>query len=77
MFSPPAGDFFEAVLLQQPQVIFSKLFYCSSRRQQKLSKKIEKHVVFLGFQTTRYRQFFGVVLELARPSEARCFPPGW
>ena len=97
MFSPPAGDFFEAVLLQQPQateaveknrkkccfsrisddtlgsfwrgfgtsssfrgtvfslrqVIFSKLFYCSSRRQQKLSKKIEKHVVFLGFQKTR------------------------
>ena len=100
---PPAGDFFEAVLLQQPQateavekccfsrisddtlgcrkccfsrisddtlgifwrgfgtsssfrgmvfsfrqVIFSKLFYCSSRRQQKLSK----NVVVLGFQTT-------------------------
>ena len=22
------------------------------------------------------RQFFGVVLELARPSETRCFPPG-
>ena len=87
----PGGDFFEAVLLQQPQategnrscqkmlffedfrrhvrqffwrgfgtsssfrgtvfsprqVIFSKLFYCSSRRQQKLSKKIEKNVVFL------------------------------
>ena len=100
---PPAGDFFEAVLLQQPQateavekgcfsriseetlgsfwrgfgtsssfrgtvfsprqVIFSKLFYCSSRRQQKLSTK----VVFLGFQ---------MVLELVRPSEARCFPPG-
>ena len=32
------------------QVIFSKLFYGSSRRQQKLSKK----VVFLGFQ--KYRQ---------------------
>ena len=27
------------------EVIFSKLFYCSSRRQQKLSK----NVVFLGF----------------------------
>ena len=27
-------------------MIFSKLFYCSGRRQQKLSKK----VVFLGFQ---------------------------
>ena len=73
VFSCPAGDFFEAVLRQQPQateavekgcfsrisevtlstfsssfrgmvfsprqVIFSKLFYCSSRRQQKLSKK--------------------------------------
>ena len=78
---PPAGDFFEAVLLQQPQateavdkgcfsrisdgfgtsssfrgtvfsprqVIFSKLFCCSSRRQQKLWKK----VVFLGFQKRR------------------------
>ena len=36
------------------QVIFSKLFYCSSRRQQKLSKK----VVFLGFQTTRWAVFW-------------------
>ena len=86
----PAGDFFEAVLRQQPQateavekgcffqdfrsdvrhffwrgfgtcssfrgtvfsprqVIFSKLFYGSSRRQQKLSKK----VVFPGFQKWR------------------------
>ena len=61
MFSPPAGDFLEAVLLQQPQA----------------TETIEKNVVFLGFQTTRYRQFLGVVLELARPSEARCFPPGW
>ena len=39
---PPGKYFFEA----SRQVIFSKLFYCSSRRQQKLSKK----VVFLGFQ---------------------------
>ena len=90
---PPRGDFFEAVLLQQPQatesveicrkmlfflgfqtkgwaffwrgfgtsssfrgmvfppreVFFAKLFYCSSRRQQNLSK----NVVFLGFQTTQ------------------------
>ena len=36
----------EAWCFPPRQVIFSKLFYCSSRRQQKLSKK----VVFLGFQ---------------------------
>ena len=49
------------------QVIFSKLFYCSGRRQQKLSKKVvflgfqkrqnlqklSKNVVFLGFQKPR------------------------
>ena len=44
------------------QVIFSKLFYCSSRRQQKLSKK----VVLLDFRRD-IRQFFGVVLELVCP----------
>ena len=48
---PPAGDFFEAVLLQQPQA----------------TEAVET-VVFPGFH--------GVVLDLARPSEARCFPPG-
>ena len=57
---PSGRYFFEA----PRQVIFSKLFYCSSRRQQKLSKK----VVFLRFQKTEtIRQFFGVVLELVRP----------
>ena len=56
---PPAGDFFEAVLLQQPQA----------------TEAVEKGCFFLGFRSD-VRQFFGVVSELARPSEARCFPPG-
>ena len=64
----------EARCFPPRQVIFSKLFYCSSRRQQKLSKKIEKMLFFWDFRR-HVRQFFGVVLELARPSEARCFPP--
>ena len=55
------------------QVIFSKLFYCSGRRQQKLSKKVvflgfqkgqnlqklSKNVVFLGFQATFPAPFRG------------------
>ena len=56
---PPAGDFFEAVLLQQPQATEAVEKGCFSRIS-------ERDV----------RQFFGVVLELVRPSEARCFPPG-
>ena len=37
------------VFSAREEVIFSKLFYCRTRRQQKLSK----NVVFLEFQTTR------------------------
>ena len=55
----PAGDFFEAVLRQQPQATEAVEKGCFSRISE----------VTLG-------TFFGVVLELARPSEARCFPPG-
>ena len=40
MFFPPGGDFFEAVLLQQPQATASV-------------ENLSKNVVFLGFQTTR------------------------
>jgi len=40
VFPPPAGDFFEAVLLQQPQAT-------------EAVEKNRKNVVFLGFQTTR------------------------
>ena len=42
--------YFRGTVFSPREVIFSKLFYCSSRRQQKLSK----NVVFRGFQTTRY-----------------------
>ena len=59
---PPAGDFFEAVLLQQPQATEGN----RSCRKMLFFEDFRRHV----------RQFFGVVLELARPSEARCFPPG-
>ena len=55
---PPAGDFFEAVLLQQPQATEAVEKCCSRISDDTLGS------------------FFGVVLELARPSEARCFPPG-
>ena len=47
---PPAGDFFEAVLLQQPQA----------------TEAVEKGCFFEDFRSD-VRQFFGVVLELARP----------
>ena len=40
VFFPPGGDFFEAVLLQQPQATESV-------------ENLSKNVVFLGFQTTR------------------------
>ena len=59
---PPAGDFFEAVVLQQPQATEGN----RSCRKMLFFEDFRRHV----------RQFFGVVLELARPSEARCFPPG-
>ena len=90
------------------EVIFSKLFYCSSRREQNLSKnvlflseawrfpareviavlllaaagnricrKIYRKMPFFWDFRRRIRHFFGVVLELVRPLEAWCFfPPG-
>ena len=45
---PPGGDFFEAVLLQQPQATESVEKCCFSRHV-----RLSKNVVFLGFQTTR------------------------
>ena len=65
----------EARCFPPRQVIFSKLFYCSSRRQQKAIEAVEKCCFFDDFRR-HVRQFFGVVLELARPSATRCFPPG-
>ena len=62
---PPAGDFFEAVLLQQPQATEAVEKGCFSRISQET----------LGSFLAWFWKFFGVVLELARPSEARCFPP--
>ena len=44
MFPPPAGDFFEAVLLQQPQ---------ATEAVEKCCFPPGENVVFLGFQTTR------------------------
>ena len=61
----------EAWCFPAGRLFFRSCFTASSRRQQNLSK----NAVFLRFQTRR-REFFGVVLELARPSEAWCFPAG-
>ena len=98
---------FRGMLFSPQEVIFSKLFYCSSCREQNLSKNIlflseawcspareviavlllaaagnricrkfyRKMLIFSDFRR-RVRCFFGVVLELARLSEAWCFPPG-
>ena len=93
-FFSPGCDFFEAVLLQQPQATESvekccfsvrgMVFPCpggdcclitSSRRQQNLSKNLSK-VLFSSDFRRHVRHFFAVVLELARPLEACCFPPG-
>ena len=109
---PPAGDFFEAVLLQQPQATEAVEKCCFSRISEVTLGTflawfwnllvLQRHGVFppagdffeavllaaaagnrscrkmLFFQDFRsdVRHFFGVVLELARPSEAWCFPPG-
>ena len=56
--SPPAGDFFEAVLLQQPQATEAVEKCCFSRisevhQQQQQQPASHHHAVFLGFQTTR------------------------
>ena len=39
------------------------------------NRSCRKMLFFSDFRR-HVREFFGVVLELARPSEARCFPPG-
>ena len=62
MFFPPGGDFFEAVLLQQPQATASV-------------ENLSKNVVFLGFQTTRQGVFwrgFGT----SSSFRGMVFPPG-
>ena len=71
---PPAGDSFEAVLLQQPQATESVEKCCLSRISDD-TLGCRKRLFFQDFRR-HVMQFFGVVLELARPSEARCFPPG-
>ena len=60
--SPPGRWFFRSVLLQQPQATEGN----RSCRKMLFFDDFRRHV----------RQFFGVVLELARPSATRCFPPG-
>ena len=68
----------EARCFPPRQVIFSKLFYCSTRRQQKLSKNVVFPLgkcCFSRISDDTLGELFGVVLELARPSEAPCFPP--
>ena len=46
------------------------------QQQQQQKEKVAKKSSFsMGFRSY-IREFFGAVLELVRPSEARCFPPG-
>ena len=46
------------------------------QEQQQQGEKVAKKSSFsMGFRSY-IREFFGAVLELVRPSEARCFPPG-
>ena len=51
---PPAGDFFEAVLLQRPQATeaVEKGCFLGFQKRQNL-QKLSKNVVFLGFQKPR------------------------
>ena len=68
---PPGGDFFEAVLLLAAagnRISRKMLFFQDFRRKLQASFS-------MGFRSY-VREFFGVVLELARPSEAWCFAPG-
>ena len=44
------------------------------RKSSSSSRSCRQMLFFEDFRR-HVRQFFGVVLELARPSEARCFPP--
>ena len=53
------------------QVIF---FEAVLLQQPQATEAVEKRLFFEDFRSD-CRQFFGVVSELARPSEARCFPP--
>ena len=57
---PPGADFFEAVLL------LAAAGNRISRKKMLFFQDFRRHV----------REFFGVVLALARPSEAWCFPLG-
>ena len=45
------------------------------QQQQQGGKVAKKSSFSMGFRSY-IREFFGAVLELVRPSEARCFPPG-
>ena len=45
------------------------------QEQQQQEEKVAKISLFIGFRSY-IREFFGAVLELARPSEAWCFPAG-
>ena len=46
------------------------------RKSSSSSSRSCRQMLFFEDFRQHVRQFFGVVLELARPSEARCFPPG-
>ena len=59
--SLPGGDFFGAVLLLRVAAAGKRI--C---RKMLVCYDFRQHI----------REFFGVVLELARPSEAWCFPAG-
>ena len=59
---PLGGDFFEVVWLL-------------AAADNRICRKICRQMLFFSDFKRRVRHFFGVVLELARPLEACCFPP--
>ena len=73
MFSPPAGDFFEAVLLQRPQATEAVEKGCFSRisEETESSEAVEKRC-FSRISESHVREFFGAVSWLLRPSLPWC-----
>ena len=54
---------------------FEQKKHQEQEQQQQQGEKVAKKSSFsMGFRSY-IREFFGAVLELVRPSEARCFPP--
>ena len=54
---------------------FEQKEHQEQEQQQQGGKVAKKSSFSMGFRSY-IREFFGAVLELVRPSEARCFPPG-